>query len=94
MEVITITSEAFQQIINNIADISKKIDQSKKQQPLSETWLDIQEVCMLLKISKRTLQTYRDNKTLAFSQVAGKIYFKAADIEKHLNSHYNKVANK
>jgi hypothetical protein len=91
MEVITITSEAFQQIVDNISEISKKLDHANKQHPLTEVWLDIQEVCQLLKISKRTLQSYRDNKILSFSQIAGKIYFKAADIEEHLIKHYNKA---
>ena len=90
MEVITITSDAFKEIINGISEMSNKIDRTYKHNPLSETWLDIQDVCMLLKISKRTLQAYRDNKVLPFSQVAGKIYFKAADIDKHLQKHYNK----
>jgi MerR family transcriptional regulator, repressor of the yfmOP operon len=94
MNVITITSDAFQVIADNIAEINKKIDNSNKQQLLSDNWLDIQEVCLLLKISKRTLQSYRDNGVLPFSQIGGKIYFKAADIEEHLNSHYVKPHKK
>ena len=91
MEVITIQSEAFQQIITKIDNISNEFVKQKKTQPLSDTWLDVQEACQLLKISKRTLQSYRDNGILPFSQIAGKIYFKATDIEKHLLSHYNKT---
>ena len=93
MEVITITSEAFQEIINNISEISKKLDHTNRQNPLSDTWLDIQEVCFLLKISKRTLQSYRDNGILPFSQISGKIYFRAIDIEEHLKKHYVKPKN-
>jgi len=59
---------------------------------LKDTWLDIQEVCFLLKISKRTLQTYRDKGILPYSQVNGKIYFKAADIQKHLEKNYRKIS--
>jgi len=94
MEVITISSEAFQEIIKNISEISKKIDHTNKQHPLSDTWLDIQDVCHLLKISKRTLQSYRDNRLLSYSQISGKIYFKASDIEDHLKTHYKKANNK
>lgn len=93
MEVITITSEAFQKITNDISEISKKIDRANNQHPLSDKWLDIQDVCLLLKISKRTLQSYRDNGTIPFSQICGKIYFKATDIEEHLNRHYVKAFN-
>lgn len=89
MQVITITSEAYTQLINKIEDIHQKLDAEVKNNPLHDTWLDIQEVCQLLKISKRTLQYYRDNGTLSFSQVQGKIYFKASDIQKHLEKHYH-----
>jgi hypothetical protein len=36
-------------------------------------WLDHQDVCLKLKISKRTLQTLRDNGTLAYTKI-GKPY--------------------
>ena len=88
MQVITIQTEAFQQLIDKIDAIAGSISHRSGTNPLTDTWLDIQEVCQLLKISKRTLQTYRDNGTLPFSQVGGKIYFKSSDIQQHLETHY------
>lgn len=88
MQVITITTEAYLQLIDKIEAIASTMNQKNKENPLTDTWLDIQEVCQLLKISKRTLQSYRDNGTLPFSQISGKIYFKASDIEHHLENHY------
>ncbi len=88
MQVITITTDAYMQLIDKIESIAANMNQKSKEQPLTDTWLDIQEVCQLLKISKRTLQSYRDNGILPFSQVSGKIYFKASDIELHLEKHY------
>jgi len=44
-------------------------------------WLDNQDVCLILNISKRTLQTYRDNGTVAYCQINHKIYYKPDDIE-------------
>ena len=92
MEVITIQSEAFKSILHEISELKEVIGSKHKLNPLSENWLDIQEVCILLKISKRTLQSYRDNSILPFSQIGGKIYFKAADIEEHLKRHYIKAS--
>ena len=43
-----------------------------------------QDVCLLLNISKRTLQSYRDSGKLAFSQINHKIYYKPADVERIL----------
>ena len=55
-------------------------------------WLDNDEVCRNLKISKRTLQTLRDrsaegrlqgkNGTLAYSQISHKTYYKQEDVDK------------
>jgi MerR family transcriptional regulator, repressor of the yfmOP operon len=53
-------------------------------------WLISVEVCHLLMISKRTLQTYRDLGTLPFSQVGRKIYYKSSDIDDYLEAHYIK----
>ena len=47
-------------------------------------WLDNQDVCQMLNISPRTLQTLRDNGTLAFSQINHKVYYKPEDVEKIL----------
>lgn len=47
-------------------------------------WMDNQDVCLLLNISLRTLQTLRDNGTLAYSQISHKTYYKPKDVEKIL----------
>lgn len=91
MEVITIEKQAFQQIIEKLDAIDSKFQSHADKNPLKEQWLDIQDTCHLLKISKRTLQSYRDKQILPFSQIGGKIYFRAIDIEEHLKRHYNKA---
>ncbi len=48
---------------------------------LSE-WFDGQDVCRILTISKRTLQTYRANGTLPFTRIENKMYYRPADVEK------------
>ena len=48
-------------------------------------WLDNQDVCQILNISPRTLQTLRDNNgTLAYSQINRKVYYKPEDVERIL----------
>jgi len=44
-------------------------------------WLDNQDVCQMLNISPRTLQTLRDNGMLAYSQINRKVYYKHEDVE-------------
>jgi excisionase family DNA binding protein len=93
METIDNMDQFYRKLVEKMDLIDKKIADGKKDNPLSEAWLDIQEACQLLKISKRTLQSYRDNGILPFSQIGGKIYFRASDIESHLNRHYVKAFN-
>jgi hypothetical protein len=94
MEVITMTCEAYLAIMKIINEIKESIKQSHGKNPLTDKWLDISEVCILLKISKRQLQHYRYNKMLPYSQISGKIYFKAADIDTFLENHYVKSNTK
>ena len=48
-------------------------------------WLDNQDVCQMLNISPRTLQTLRDNGMLAYSQINRKVYYKLEDVERILH---------
>lgn len=88
MEVITIQSEAFQELVGKIEAINFRLTQKEKQP--KEQWLDNKEFMELLKISKRTAQHYRDNGLISFSQVGSKIYYKLSDIEELMKKHYNK----
>ena len=47
---------------------------------------DNQDLCMLLQISKRTLQHYRDTGKIPFSMVGHKCYYKESDITEILNA--------
>jgi excisionase family DNA binding protein len=53
-------------------------------------WLTGDEICKLLRVSKRTLQNYRDNRVIPFSQIGRKIYYKYSDIVDYLELHYIK----
>jgi excisionase family DNA binding protein len=65
-------------------------NKTKTDQMISK-WISSEEVCHLLMISKRTLQTYKKNGILPFAQIGRKIYYKASDIETYLEAHYIKA---
>ena len=90
MQVITIESEAFQKLVNQLEAINTKLNEQKESTPLSDVWMDNQDVCALLHVSKRTLQHYRDSGKIPFSQVGAKIYYKASDVDDFLESNYKK----
>lgn len=49
------------------------------------------EVSQLLKVSRRTLQDYRNNGILPYPQVGGKILYRASDIEQTLMNGYREA---
>jgi len=63
---------------------------SETHRPLfgGEHFLTGKEVCERLYISPRTLQDYRDRKIIPYTQFAGKILYKASDLERILEENY------
>ncbi|EGQ14500.1 helix-turn-helix domain-containing protein [Prevotella nigrescens] len=47
------------------------------------------EVCERLHISPHTLQDYRDKRIIPYKQFAGKILYKASDLERLLEESYS-----
>ena len=53
-----------------------------------ERYLTDKEVSAKLKISRRTLQDYRNQGKIAYIQLSGKILYRESDIEKMLDENY------
>lgn len=47
-----------------------------------ETWLDTSEVCAMLNLSKRSVQSMRERGELPYTKIEGRIYHRADDIVK------------
>ena len=64
-----------------------------KQQPsvFNDELLTDKEVAHLLKVSRRTLQDYRNNGILPYTQVGGKILYRTSDIERTLMKGYKEA---
>lgn len=64
-----------------------------KQQPsvFNDELLTDKEVAHLLKVSRRTLQDYRNNGILPYTQVGGKILYRISDIERTLMKGYKEA---
>lgn len=96
MEIISMDSRVFDNIVHRVTAIEQKaMELYRKQEDLAlKDWLDNQEVCQILSISPRTLQTYRDKGIIAFSCIRQKIYYRPEDVEKVLRSSYHKAHGK
>ena len=88
MDAIIFTKDQFSDLMSKLDTIQSQI--SLRSDTKKETFLDNQEFLLLLKISKRTAQTWRDEGKISFSQVGNKIYYKLSDVEKLMQEHYNK----
>ena len=87
MEIINVDARTWELIMKRIealADKTEDLCRNTGDKSLQK-WLDNQEVCQLLGISKRTLQTYRDNGTLPYTQINHKIYYRPQDVEQAIN---------
>ena len=88
MRVIQIEERVWCQILEKIDLLSEKVtrlSKLSKDKGLQE-WLDNQNVCEILSISPRTLQSYRDNGKIGFSQQQHKVLYSPKDIERFIKS--------
>ena len=46
------------------------------------TWLDTSEVCAMLNLSKRSVQSMRERGELPYTKIEGRIYHRADDVVK------------
>ncbi len=92
MEIISIEKRVFDSMLSRLETIANKVvllcDGNKEKR--MKDWLDNQDVCQILNVNKKTLQSYRDKKMLPYSQFVHKIYYKPEDVERLLrNSKHN-----
>ena len=79
--------DKMQVVLSAIHSVSRRIKEvAQTHKPLfgGEHFLTGKEVCERLYISPRTLQDYRDKGIIPYTQFAGKILYKASDLEKLL----------
>lgn len=60
---------------------------------MAKRYLTSEELCSILKLSRRTLQDYRNNGILPFIQLPGKVLFRESDIKKILEERFRPAYN-
>lgn len=84
--IICIESKVFESLLSRVEALSQEVTQLHKKyksKHLGEK-LDGRQVCDILNIEKRTLQTYRDTGRIGFSQIVDKITYRVNDVDKLL----------
>ena len=87
MEVITVESKAFKELVAKINTIAQFVVEYQSVNTINpeEEWIDSFEVCSFLNISQRTLQRLRSKGAITYSVIAGKTYYTIAEIKRMLN---------
>jgi len=86
MDVITIESQAYRELVTKINSIAKFIVTCQPEEKnTDDEWVDSYEVCTFLKISERTLQRLRTNGIISYSMLSGKSYYTIGEIKRMLN---------
>jgi hypothetical protein len=86
MEVITIDSQAYKELVSKINAIAKFVVEHQDDETTDpdQMWVDSYDVCTFLKISERTLQRLRSKRLISYSIISGKSYYTIAEIRRML----------
>lgn len=83
MEIVMIEARTYEAMMSKFEQFIRRVDVLCRQHMDYGTkkWLDSQEVCILLDISKRTLQSLRDSGKLGYSMIGHKIFYRPSDVQ-------------
>jgi excisionase family DNA binding protein len=91
-ELITLRTEGVTDAMQSMKDIESLFDKvTSNYRPLldGERYLSDVEVSHRLKISRRTLQEYRDNGMIPYFKLGGKVLYRESDLERVLQECYH-----
>lgn len=91
-ELITLRTEGVTDAMQSMKDIESLFDKvTSNYRPLldGERYLSDVEVSHRLKISRRTLQEYRNNGMIPYFKLGGKVLYRESDLERVLQECYH-----
>ena len=91
MEIICIDKQTFEELRVRFCEFEERLTRvCRPAEDLGlKNWLDNQEVCEVLHISKKPLQVYRAKCILPFSRIKNKLFYKPEDIRRLLELNYH-----
>lgn len=79
---------------SSLENLLKKVEKIRKDNKPSldgERYYTDKELAVKLKVSRRSLQDYRNNGILPYTQIGGRILYRASDIERTLTDGYKEA---
>ncbi len=91
--------DCMRQVFNRLdrqQEMLASMQEDKKEKPpltemLEDDTMDNQDVCMLLHVSKRTLQRYRSDGLLPYRRHRHKTYYRKSDVEMFITTHMKEI---
>jgi hypothetical protein len=81
-------SQKHEKLLKRLDDLIQSLNQTRKQ-PI-DPFFSNDEFMVLMSISVRTSQLWRDQELISYSQISGKIYYRLSDFQKLLDDNYYK----
>lgn len=88
---IIVLPEQLQVVVDRLEKVEKAL--KTQQGNIDDPILGTEGVMKLLNISRRTLQTLRDERQIEFSQVKGKFFYRLSAINRMLDENVCKTTN-
>ena len=95
MEIVVLEKQVFDQLLSEMRQLAGRVellDSKSKDRQLSK-WMNGEEVCELLHISERTLQTLRSLHKIGYAQIGHKFMYRPDEVQlvqRQLSTYFNK----
>lgn len=86
--------EWMQKLFDKLDELCKDIRalrNADKVLPEDDNLLDNQDLCLLFKVSIKTLQRYRAMGVLPYFTISGKVYYRASDVREFIKERFSSV---
>lgn len=93
MEIISIEAKTFKEMNDALETIINRIQEvcGTNGAGSMDSWIDSQEVCILMDISPSKLLTLRRNGAIPYSYIERKVYYKREDVIKYMEKSLRQV---
>ena len=83
MDIVVLEKKAFEQLIDETRRLTQRVEllSRKCQDKQLQKWLTGEDVCAILKISPRSLQTMRSKHKICYAQMGRKFYYRPEEVE-------------
>ena len=83
MDIVVLEKKAFEQLMDEMRRLTQRVEllSRKCQDKRLQKWLTGEEVCAILKISQRSLQTMRSKHKICYAQIGKKFYYRPEEVE-------------